>query len=438
MKKATFVFTLLISLLPLLSTAQEVTSSQTKETTESLNETPLISKSRLQMGAYGEAVMQKMWYSDNAARYSYPQSYKSERHGRADIPHFVLFFSYDLGRGWKVSAEVEFEHGGTGTTFELEKSEAGEYEKEIEKGGEVGIEQFWIEKSFAPYANLRMGHIIVPVGLTNQYHMPTEYLSVLRPEEESAILPCTWHETGVSFWGRAGKWRYEAQFIAGLDAERFSNSGWISKGSTSPYEFKIANRYAGAFRLDNFTVPGLRVGLSGYFGFSAANSMKASRYSDINGSVSIGTLDAIYKANNVWARANFIYGHLGDSYTISRVNKRLPKASPSPRTDVASDVVSWYVEAGYDILSFFPDRKYKDNKLYVYGHYGYYNSMYKTVESITPKNWCKKHIISGGANYYPMKDIVIKAEYSMRKFTDPYNNEPTLSLCVAYAGLFIK
>lgn len=397
-----------------------------------------VKPSRFQLGGYGEVAMQKMFYSDNVARYTTPEKYKNDTYGRFDLPHVVLYFSYDFGRGWKISSEIEFEHGGTGTTYEIENAETGEYETEIEKGGEVALEQFWIEKSWNNYVNLRMGHIIVPVGLTNQYHMPTEFFSVLRPEEESSILPCTWHETGISFWGKSKKWRYELQFIAGLDAERFNNANWIKDGSASPYEFSIANRYATAFRFDNFSVKGLRMGLSGYFGFSAKNSLKQERYKDINGAVTIGAFDAVYDDNNILARGNFVYGHLGDSYTISAVNKTLPSASPSPRTDVASDVMSWYVEAGYDILSFFKDRKYKEDKLYVYAHYGFYDSMYDTVESITPKVWCEKKVISAGLNYFPMKGLVVKAEYSMRKFKVPYNNEPTVSLGIGYSGLFIK
>jgi hypothetical protein len=406
--------------------------------------------SRLQMGGYGEAVAQRMFYSDNVERYRYPESNKGATHGRFDLPHVVFYLSYDFGHGWKVSTEVEFEHGGTGATFEIENEETGEYEAEIEKGGEVALEQFWIEKSFSPALNLRMGHIIVPIGLTNQYHLPTEFFSVLRPEEEATILPCTWHETGISLWGRSSHWRYEAQFISGLDAERFNNANWIQGGSASPYEFTIANKYAGALRIDNYSVEGLRIGLSGYFGFSAKNSLKPDRYvytyvdkngnthkEDINGSVSIGALDAVYNNHNILARTNILYGHLGDSYTISRVNSKLPSASPSPRTNVASDVLSWYVEAGYDVLSFFPSRKNKEDKLYLYGHYGFYDSMYKTANGITPKEWCEKRIISAGLNYFPLKELVVKAEYSFRKFKAPFNNEPTLSLGIAYSGLFL-
>jgi hypothetical protein len=429
-----FLAVLLTAAWTIAATAQHIAASDT--TTPQAVKTP----SRLQIGGYGEAVMQRMFYSDHPSRYMFPAEYTNEAHGRVDLPHVVFYVGYDFGRGWKMATEIEFEHGGTGSTYEREKVEAAEYETEIEKGGEVALEQFWIEKTFAPYANLRLGHIIVPVGLTNQYHMPVEFFSALRPEEEAAILPCTWHETGISFWGRAGAWRYEALFIAGLDAERFSDAGWIADGSTSPYEFKIANNYAGAFRLDNYSVKGLRIGLSGYYGYSAANSLQHKNYTDRNvkGIVSIGSLDAVYDDHHILARANFIYGNLGGSYDISEVNRKLQSANPSPKTNVAKNAMSWYVEAGYDVLSFFNRRHHKDAKLYVYAHYGFYDSMYRTAEGIADKTWCEKTIIRAGVNYFPMKELVIKAEYMMRQIHAPYNDEPAISLGIGYSGFFIR
>jgi hypothetical protein len=422
-------YVLLVLLLIFFSTNIDI-SGQSKSDTIETDRSP-----RLQVGGYGEAVIQRMFYSDDVARYSAPDRYKNGTHGRFDLPHVVFYLGYDFGRGWKLGAEIEFEHGGTGTTIEIENEESGEYEREIEKGGEVALEQFWLEKSWSKRANLRMGHIIVPIGLTNMHHMPTEFFSVLRPEEESTILPCTWHETGVSFWGRTAKWRYEAMFIAGLDAERFNNANWIKGGGTSPYEFSIANQYAGAVRVDNFSVIGLRLGLSAYYGHAAHNSLKSTRYKnkDISGAVAVGALDAVYDAHNILFRGNVIYGHLSNSREISTINRSLPSASPSPRTAVGSDAMSWYAEAGYDVMSFVAGSQ---NRLYVYGHYGYCHSMYKTEGDILAKAWCEKNIISAGVNYIPVKGIVIKAEYSFRQFKSPYNNEPTVSVGIGYSGFF--
>ncbi|MDR1878733.1 MAG: hypothetical protein LBQ64_04130 [Bacteroidales bacterium] len=392
-------------------------------------------KHKLQIGGYGEISMHRFFYSNDFNRFRYPDQYKSVKsRGQFDLPHVVFYISYNFGKGWSVSSEIEFEHGGTGTTVEIEEEEFGEYEQEVEKGGEIALEQFWIQKSFFKALNLRIGHIIVPIGLTNQYHMPIEFFTVLRPEEESAILPLTWHETGISLWGEAGKWNYNVMFISGLDAERFSDRAWIKDGAVSPYEFKIANAYAGAFRVENHSVKGLRLGLSGYYGHSAKNSLKADKYSNVQGAVTIGSFEATYNDHHVIARGTVTYGHLGDSKAISLINKNSSKNSPSPRTNVASDALCYFVEAGYDFFSFSP--KLKEHKFYLFGHFGYYHSMFQTEADILSNSRFERYIAAGGINYYPIPQVAVKAEFSSRIFNSPYNMENTVSLGVVYSGLF--
>ena len=87
------------------------------------------------------------------------------------------------------------------------------FRPKILRCSEVALEQFWIQKSFCPAFNIRLGHIIMPMGGTNQHHMPTEFFGVYRPEGENTILPCTWHETSISFWGEHNKWRYEVMLL---------------------------------------------------------------------------------------------------------------------------------------------------------------------------------------------------------------------------------
>jgi hypothetical protein len=56
------------------------------------------------------------------------------------------------------------------------------------------------------------------------------------------------------------------QFLPGLDSDRFGSQGFIHDGAGSPYEFKIANAIAGALRIDNYSIKGLRIGASAYLG----------------------------------------------------------------------------------------------------------------------------------------------------------------------------
>ena len=397
-------------------------------------------KSRLTIGGYGEATYSRNFYSDHYLRYKSPEAYKDVRsHGRFDLPHVVIMLGYDFGKGWTMGSEIEFEHGGTESAIEIEESEGGEYESEIERGGEVALEQFWIQKSFCPAFNIKLGHIIVPVGATNAHHLPTEFFGVYRPEGENTILPCTWHETGISLWGKAGDWRYEAMLLPGLDSDRFGRQGWIHDASGSPYEFKIANAMAGAFRVDNYSVKGLRLSVSGYVGNSFSNSLMRStsaKYEGVKGTVAIGAFDFDYHGHNWIVRGYADYGHLSDSDIITTWNKKQQKSSPSKKQDVASDAVAVGIEAGYDLFSQIAKLREKEQKLYVFARYDYYDSMYKVETGVYQYDWCGRTRLAAGVNYHPIKDIVIKGEYSIGLLKSKYNNEPSISLGVAYAGLF--
>ena len=310
----------------------------------------------------------------------------------------------------------------------------------MERGGEVALEQFWINKAlWGGKMNIKVGHIIVPVGATNMHHMPNEFFTNYRPEGENTIMPCTWHETGISLWGNVGKWRYEVMFLPGLDSDRFGQKGWIHDGAGSPYEFKIANAYAGAFRIDNFSIKGLRLSVSGYAGNSFKNTLSATdneKYKDVKGTVLIGAFDFCYNAHNWIARGNFDYGHLSDSEMITKYNMSMRKDSPSPKQAVASDAIAAGIEAGYDIFSLLNKKKLENQRFYLFGRYEYYDSMYKTENSVQDYKWCGRQRIAVGVNYCPIKDIVVKGEYSIGLLDSRYNNEPSISLGIAYAGLF--
>jgi hypothetical protein len=392
---------------------------------------------KLTLGGYGEAVMSRMFYSNNYKRYTDAAKYAdADGYGQFDLPHVVFFVGYDFGNGWAMQSEIEFEHGGTESAIEIEAEETGEYESEIERGGEVALEQFWLQKSISKKLNIRMGHMVVPVGLTNQHHLPTEFFTVYRPEGESTILPCTWHETGISLWGRTPAWKYEVQFIAGLDADRFGSQNWIKGGAGSPYEFKMATNYAGVFRIDNYTIPNLRWALSGYLGNSAKNSLTPSKYDGLKGTVAIGAFDFHYDARNWVVRGNFDYGHLSDSEAITAANISSRQDSPSPKTPVASDAIATGIETGYNILSQIGGTKTAGRKLYIFGRYEYYDSMFKPDGSVIDNECWGRQIVAGGINYKPMEELVIKAEYSHRILKSQYNNENTLSIGIAYSGFF--
>ena len=397
--------------------------------------------SRLTVGGYGEAVFSRNYFSDHVSRYSQPELHKDDpSHGRFDIPHAVVYLGYDFGQGWSFGTEIEFEHGGNGLAYEKEDEEGGEWEQEVEKGGEVELEQFWIQKSFARWANIRVGHIVVPVGLNNAHHEPTNFFTVYRPEGENTIMPSTWHQTGVSFWGRYKDFRYEAQLLAGLNADGFTNTGWIHKGHMSPLEFDVANKYGVALRLDNYSIRGLRIGLSGYYGESIGNSYPRNANgvdAEYKGQVLVGALDFTYKGHNWIVRGQADYGYLGDADQLKYLSNRVNKKSPYHHSAfVSKNAYAYGLEAGYDIFSQIRKLRQQEKKLYLFGRYEQYNPYASATKGVTYDYTAVKRM-AVGVNYYPLHSVVIKAEYSKRFLKSQFNNEPSLNIGVAYEGFFL-
>ena len=396
---------------------------------------------RLSVGGYGEVAMSRNFYSDHVSRYSLADEHKNDpSHGRFDIPHAVIYLGYDFGKGWTMGTEIEFEHGGVGMAYEKEDEEGGEWEQEVEKGGEAELEQFWIQKSFGRWANIKAGHIVVPVGLNNAYHEPLNFFTVYRPEGENTILPSTWHQTGISFWGKTKGWRYELQFLAGLNSDNFTNTGWINKGPGTPTEGEIATKYGTALRIDNYCIKGLRIGLSGYYGHAIGNSYpnnKDGAESKYKGVVAIGAIDFTYNNYNWIVRGQADYGYLSDAKQLKYFTNRLNGLSPFHHSAfVSKNAFAYGIEAGYNVFSQIEKLRQDNQKLYLFGRYEHYNP-YASKTKNTSYDYTNVKRMAVGINYYPVKQIVVKAEYSHRFLKSQYNNEPAINIGVAYEGWFL-
>ena len=427
----------LFSLMTMTALAMTV-SAQTSAGDSVLNH---MGSSRLSVGGYGEICYSRNYYSDHVSRYSQPEEHKNDpSHGKFDLPHAVVYLGYDFGKGWTFGTEIEFEHGGNGLAYEKEDEEGGEWEQEVEKGGEVELEQFWIQKSFGRAANLRFGHIVVPVGLNNAHHEPTIFFTVYRPEGENTIMPSTWHQTGASFFGRYKDFRYEAQLLAGLNADGFTNTNWIKNGAKSPLEYDVANKYGVALRLDNYSVRGLRIGLSGYYSHSIGNSYprNAAGVDDTyEGKVAVGAIDFTYRGHNWIVRGQADYGYLGDAEQLKYLYNRVNKKSPYHHSAfVSKNVYAWGLEAGYDVFSQIQSLRQQDRKLYVFGRYEQYDPYASATKGIS-YNYTEVKRMAVGVNYYPLPEVVVKAEFSKRFLNSAYNNEPAINIGVAYEGFFL-
>lgn len=389
---------------------------------------------KYRFGGYGEILYQHMDYGADRYTDSENGAPKTNR-SYISVPRAVLAFDYKFRDDIVLSSELEIEYGGAGAAMELEYEEAGEYEMEIEKGGEIELEQFHITKRFSNAFNIRAGHMIVPVGITNAHHEPTLFFTSARPEGEMTILPCTWHETGISVLGYISGFRYELMVVNGLDPNGFSSENWIQGGKQGMFETAVMTSPAFAGRLEYSGIKNLRIGASGYFNNTAKNASKPEKMNGIKAPVSIGTFDVQYLTKNFAVRGNAIYGNLGASRRLSQINKSISKATNFARTPVAKNAVSYSIEAGYNILSFFNTKE----KLMPFARYEYYNSAQNVESGMAEMPRNKRDVYTIGLNYYLLPNMVLKADYSKRTLNrGDYNDENTFSLALAYTGWFFQ
>ena len=361
------------------------------------------------------------------------------RRAAIDLERFVISSKYRINNTIRLESELEFEHGGTGSTMEFDKfEEFGEFETEIEKGGEVIVEKLAAVFSFQPSLNFRVGHIIVPVGLVSKRHRPQHYFTTTRPEAEAHLIPTIWHETGVEIFGILGALKYQAQIINGLDSTGFSSRHWIVRGHQLRFETVNAEAPAFVGRLDYVFHENATVGISAYYGDTAANRPKPDV--DFDAHVGIVSLHGFYEMNAVKVRGLFLWGTLENADQLSKVNRTLSNNLNVKRTPIGSSAVGWYIEAGYNILSFFRQpnnstehRNLKDNPsdkvLDVFARYDFYDTM-ASVEGIIFDNprW-ERNTWTLGINYHVHPQIVFKSHYSLRRLaTKDKNRENTFSL----------
>jgi len=350
------------------------------------------------------------------------------RRAAIDVERFVIAPKYCINDTLRLEAELEFEHGGTGSTMEFDKfEEFGEFEMEIEKGGEVIVEKLAAVFSFQPLLNFRVGHIIVPVGLIAKRHRPQHYFTTTRPESEEHLIPTIWHETGIEVFGTLGSLNYQAQIVNGLDSTGFSSRHWIVRGHQLRFETVNAEAPAFVGRLDYAFHENATLGISGYYGDTAANRPKPDV--DFDAHVGIVSLHGFYEVNAVKVRGLFLWGTLENADRLSKVNRALSNNLNVKRTPIGSSALGGYLEAGYDVLSFFKAAKEASQSLDLFARYDFYDTMASVAGVIFDNPRWERTTWTFGMNYHIHPQMVFKSHYSLRRLgTKDKNRENTFAL----------
>ena len=331
-----------------------------------------------------------------------------------DLTRFVLELEGEMFAGLGFEAEIEFEHGGTGSAFEIEYEEFGEFEQEVEKGGEVYVEELYLYKKFGDWAKLKAGRFYLAFGLMSFLSKPTDYLAARRPESETNVIPAVWDEMGASFeYYVNDNWDLTFQVVNGLDSTGFGSLNWVTEGHQGKFETIKATGLALVGRID-FKLPnyGLLIGTSAYYGIDTSANRPKDDLPDVDAPLLLLDAHVIFEHGRWRGSGDVIWGHLWDAEEISERNARLSNNLDVPRTAVSDNAFSSWGEIGYNINTYVGlDHLHR---LEPFVRVDYYDTFFNPRDALFDNPRYERTVFTGGVSYTFVNSIFVKLDYVYR------------------------
>ena len=339
----------------------------------------------------------------------------SQIRDKIDPERLNLYIGYRFNDWISMRSEVEFEHGGTGATMEYDvQEEAGEFEQEIEAGGEVKLEQMYLDFHLRPYLGVRVGRVKLHLNLAQTLDRPIAYFTTHKPNMENEILPLGWYENGLQLYGTFLKnFKYELSFTNGLDSSGFSSRNFVKGGHQLRFEMANADAWAYSGKIDYLFGKNKHTFIGAGFYYGNSNPNRSKKDITKNGYVTLFTAHLSYDEGPLRFNAALIWGTVQNSDLISAANRRLSSTLGVKRTNVGKEAMGVSSEIGYDILHLFPTLN-TQQKLYPFVRYEYYDTMRKTQGNIIRSPKWERKAFTAGLNWFITPQIVAKAHYEWR------------------------
>lgn len=317
----------------------------------------------LSVGGYGEI--------------TYRNQVQGGNDDRSDLLRLVLYVGYRFSDRLVFNSEVEFEHGGA----------------------ETAVEFAYLDYRLSDALQLRLGNVLVPVGLTNELHEPPFFHGVLRPDVERNLIPATWNENGLGVHGTLGGVRYQAYLLNGLDASGgLAATTWIRAGRTGGDESK-ARTFAAVVAVAGDVGP-VTVGGSLYRGRAGQGEP------GVAADVTLGEFHARGAWRGLEARALYAVGALSDAAAVSG-------GGPV----VGSRVRGGYLEVAYDVLRLAAPGR--DEVLLPFVRYEAMDLNASVPDGFAADPALDLTVVTAGATFRPLPTVAIKADWQRRDSQGP-------------------
>ncbi len=319
---------------------------------------------------------------------------------QADLARAVFGIGYQFNANTRFNSEFEVEHAVASA------DDVGEFE----------VEQFYVDHNLNNWASFQAGLFLIPTGLLNEHHEPTNFYGVQRNFVETLIIPTTWREGGLAF--------------KAMSQNGFTGTVGITTGlNLSKWEFNPAEPlYNNAFELEINDVAPMQ---ATHQELSVADAQHLSGFASLNYTGVLGLLvgGSVFTGKAVPALANIpdnehatlwelharwtplkfdlsaVYAR-GYITNTAEANLQFPGASnPLP-----ASFYGYYVQAAYRLW------QHEEMHLSPFVRWERYNmaASYAGVTSPVPPPGFPQPfdtVTTLGANYYLTPNVVFKVDY---------------------------
>lgn len=336
------------------------------------------------IGGYGEALYEN--FADERE-----DDAPSGKTDQFDFLRAIVYVGYKFSDRLLFNSEIEWEHAATG------------------QAGSVSLEFAYLEYRFNDAFGIRGGMLLPPMGFLNEIHEPPTFLGTERPATENQIIPSTWRENGIGFFGRAADFDYRGYLVNGFDAVGggSSNAGGFSAGGLRGGRQKgskaVAEDFGFVGRVDYVGQPGLIVGTSAYFGQSAQNRVTAGG-AEIGGETLIWEGHGQYRARGLYLRGLFALATVDDAPELNDA-----KGLSGPGESIGEQLLGWYLEGGYDVLRPVRTR----HELIPYVRFEQLNTQDEVPNGRQADPANDRTIVSLGLAWKPITNIIVKGDFQI-------------------------
>ena len=330
-----------------------------------------LSSSRTVLSGYGSAFYQRD---------------SKQKTASLNLERAVLFVGHQFNSKISFFSEVEVENA-----------------KVDASGGEVALEQAYLKFNLNSSQYITAGLFLPRIGLLNENHLPVNFNGVERPIVEQLIIPSTWRELGIGFYGRSKKLplNYSVAIFNGLSSANFKHGTGLRDGrfeGRNATANNLAITAAVQYYYKDFTFQ-----VSGYAGGS--NGLNKLRSDSLQLSSGIfGMPVYLAEADFRWAKNGWSAKALGSFISFNNATT-INKAFAN---NISKSMYGAYAEIGYDLFT--GNTKMANQQLIAFARFEKLDLNASIPSNAIYDGTLKQQHIIAGFSYLPIQNVVIKLD----------------------------